>query len=235
MRPYRARRPGKTPISLVLLATLALACQGETGRGSTGEVDLESEEQRTVYALGLMIAESLGEYELTAEEVEALEAGLRDGVLGAEARLDHNEFQERVQQLRVDRASRVQQAAGSEYLAMALAEPGATQTESGLVFRELVAGNGDTPGAQSTVQVHYHGTLTDGTVFDSSVDRGRPATFPLTRVIACWTEGLQLMAVGGKAQLVCPPKIAYGERGFPPRIKPGTTLVFEVELLGIEQ
>ena len=81
------------------------------------------------------------------------------------------------------------------------------------------------------MKVHYHGTLRDGTVFDSSVERGEPATFPLNRVIPCWTEGVQKMKVGGKAKLVCPSNIAYGDRGAPPKIKPGATLVFEVELL----
>jgi FKBP-type peptidyl-prolyl cis-trans isomerase FkpA len=83
--------------------------------------------------------------------------------------------------------------------------------------------------------VHYQGMLTDGTVFDSSVQRGEPVTFPLSGVIKCWTEGVQLMKVGGKSRLVCPSELAYGERGAPPRIKPGATLVFEVELLGIEK
>ena len=89
------------------------------------------------------------------------------------------------------------------------------------------------PTAADTVKVHYHGTLIDGSVFDSSVDRGTPATFPLNGVIKCWTEGLQKIKVGGKARLVCPADVAYGDRGSPPKIKPGSTLVFEVELLEI--
>ena len=89
------------------------------------------------------------------------------------------------------------------------------------------------PKATDTVKVHYHGTLTDGTVFDSSVKRGEPATFPLNQVIKCWTEAVQLIKVGGKSRLVCPSGIAYGDRGSPPVIKPGATLVFEVELLDI--
>jgi len=109
------------------------------------------------------------------------------------------------------------------------------RTESGLEITELRAGDGDRPTPSSVVEVHYHGTLEDGTVFDSSVERGKPATFPLNRVIKCWTEGVALMRVGGKSRLVCPPKIAYGVRGAPPRIPPNSTLVFEVELLRIEK
>ena len=113
------------------------------------------------------------------------------------------------------------------------ATDGAITTDSGLVYLDLVVGEGAGPVATDTVTVHYHGTLSDGTVFDSSVERGEPASFPLNRVIPCWTEGLQLMKPGGKARLVCPSDIAYGDRGSPPRIKPGAALVFEVELLSI--
>jgi len=112
-------------------------------------------------------------------------------------------------------------------------EPGARKTESGIVIIEQKAGAGESPKATDKVKVHYHGTLSDGTVFDSSVQRGQPATFPLNGVIKCWTEGVQLMKVGEKSRLVCPADLAYGERGAPGRIKPGATLVFDVELLDI--
>jgi FKBP-type peptidyl-prolyl cis-trans isomerase FkpA len=108
------------------------------------------------------------------------------------------------------------------------------KTESGLEITTLKEGTGASPKATDRVVVHYHGTFEDGKVFDSSVDRGKPATFPLNRVIRCWTEGLQLMKVGGKARLLCPPEIAYGARGAPPRIPPNATLLFEVELLDIK-
>lgn len=106
-------------------------------------------------------------------------------------------------------------------------------TASGLQITTLVAGTGPSPKASDRVEVHYHGTLEDGTVFDSSVDRGKTATFPLRRVIKCWTEGLQLMKVGEKARLVCPPKIAYGARG-KGKIPPNSTLLFDVELIAIK-
>jgi FKBP-type peptidyl-prolyl cis-trans isomerase FkpA len=103
-----------------------------------------------------------------------------------------------------------------------------------LQIEHVTEGSGPSPAATSRVKVHYHGTFEDGRVFDSSVERGKPATFPLNRVIKCWTEGLQKMKVGGKAKLTCPPAIAYGARGRPPKIPPNTTLYFEVELLAIE-
>ena len=119
------------------------------------------------------------------------------------------------------------------YLAKAAAEPGAMRTPSGLVYRELRAGSGGSPKASDTVQVNYRGTLPDGTEFDSSYKRNEPAQFPLSQVIPCWTEGVQKMKVGGKAELVCPASIAYGDRGSPPVIPPGATLIFEIELLRI--
>ena len=118
-------------------------------------------------------------------------------------------------------------------LAAAAAEPGAVRSESGLVYRSLKDGSGASPVAIDVVRVHYRGTLLDGTEFDSSYKRGTPASFPLTRVIKCWTEGVQKMKVGGKAQLTCPASIAYGDRGAGSVIPPGATLRFEVELLAI--
>jgi len=112
-------------------------------------------------------------------------------------------------------------------------EDGAVVSASGLVFRTLKEGAGAMPAASDTVRVHYRGTLPDGKEFDSSYKRGEPATFPLNRVIKCWTEGVQRIKVGGKAKLTCPPAIAYGERGVPGAIPPNATLVFEVELLDI--
>ena len=110
----------------------------------------------------------------------------------------------------------------------------AETTASGLVYRALKVGDGPSPGAADTVRVHYRGTFPDGREFDSSYRRGQPLQFPLDRVIRCWTEGVQKMKVGGKAALVCPPAIAYGERGTPGGpIPPNATLHFEVELLGI--
>jgi len=104
----------------------------------------------------------------------------------------------------------------------------------GLQVEHLSEGNGPSPTATDVVKVHYHGTFSDGSVFDSSVQRGEPASFPLNRVIPCWTQGLQQMKVGGKAKLTCPPELAYGERGAPPSIPPNATLTFEVELIAIE-
>jgi FKBP-type peptidyl-prolyl cis-trans isomerase FkpA len=112
-------------------------------------------------------------------------------------------------------------------------EPGAVVTTSGLVFRSLKDGSGAKPGASDVVKVHYRGTFPDGKEFDSSYARGTPIEFPLNRVIPCWTEGVQRMAVGSKARLTCPSRIAYGERGAGGVIPPNATLVFEVELLGV--
>ena len=121
----------------------------------------------------------------------------------------------------------------SETTQAAAKEPGAITTPSGLVFRSLAEGKGASPAASDRVKVHYKGTFPDGREFDSSYKRGAPIEFPLAGVIACWTEGLQRMKVGGKAKLTCPAQIAYGSRGAGGVIPPNATLLFEVELLGI--
>ena len=195
-----------------------------------------NDDQKTLYALGQAISQSLGSFNLSEAELDMVKVGLTDGVLKRPGKVDMQAFGPRIQQLQQSRAAAVaetEKKAGAAFLTKAAAEPGATKTESGIIIKTIKPGKGATPKATDTVKVHYHGTLIDGTVFDSSVQRGQPTSFPLKGVIKCWTEGVQHMQVGGKSRLVCPPQLAYGERGAPPRIKPGATLVFEVELLDI--
>ena len=196
----------------------------------------KSEDDKALYAIGYSLAERLGPFALSAAELEMVKAGLADGVLGRPRKADPRAYMERIQQLRTTRAAVVAAAekkAGDAFLAKAAAAPGAKKTDSGIVITTVTPGTGPSPRATDKVKVHYHGTLTDGSVFDSSVQRGQPATFPLNGVIKCWTEGVQQIKVGGKSRLVCPSELAYGERGAPPRIKPGATLIFDVELLEI--
>ena len=195
-----------------------------------------NDEQKTLYALGVAISQSLTPFTLNESELEFVKSGLADGVLKRSQKVDLNVYGPKIQQMQQVRANAladVEKKAGSAFLTKVAAEPGAHKTESGAIITTIKEGKGATPKATDTVKVHYHGTLIDGTVFDSSVKRGEPATFPLNQVIKCWTEAVQLIKVGGKSKLVCPSGIAYGDRGSPPVIKPGATLVFEVELLDI--
>jgi FKBP-type peptidyl-prolyl cis-trans isomerase FkpA/FKBP-type peptidyl-prolyl cis-trans isomerase FklB len=197
----------------------------------------KTEEQKTLYALGLAVSQSLAAFSLTEAELEMVKVGLADGVLHKDAaKVDLKSYGPKLQELqqaRMGAAAAVEKKASQAFLDKAAAEKGATRTASGLVISTIKPGNGVSPKPTDKVKVHYQGTLVDGTVFDSSIQRNEPVTFPLNGVIPCWTEGLQLMKVGGKSRLVCPSNIAYGDRGAPPRIKPGATLIFEVELLDI--
>ncbi len=198
--------------------------------------DPSTEEQKTLYALGLAISQSLGNFALSESELEQVKAGITDGVLKRPKKVELQTYGPKLQSLQQSRAAAVadgEKKAGAAFLAKAAGEAGATKTDSGIVIKTIKAGTGATPKPADTVKVHYHGTLIDGTVFDSSVVRGEPASFGLDQVIKCWTEGVQHIKVGGKSRLVCPAGLAYGDRGAPPQIKPGATLVFEVELLEI--
>lgn len=129
----------------------------------------------------------------------------------------------------------VAQSADKDFEKKAASEKGARTLPSGLILKTLKAGKGEKPTAADKVTVNYEGSLTDGTVFDSSYQRGQPTSFPLGAVIPCWTEGVQQMKIGETARLVCPASIAYGERGHPPQIPGGATLVFKVELISIQR
>jgi FKBP-type peptidyl-prolyl cis-trans isomerase FkpA/FKBP-type peptidyl-prolyl cis-trans isomerase FklB len=198
--------------------------------------DPTNDDQKTFYALGLAVSQSLDPFTLSESELEFVKAGLTDGVLKRPAKVDLKVYGPKLQLLHQTRAqaiAAIEKKAGAAFLAKASKEAGTKTTASGLVITTIKEGKGAAPKATDTVKVHYHGTLIDGTVFDSSVQRGEPATFALNQVVKCWTEGLQQIKVGGKSRLVCPPDLAYGDRGSPPAIKPGATLVFEVDLLEI--
>ena len=206
-----------------------------TSAGAAGP-ELKSDEQKTLYALGIVISRNLASFNLSAADLEHVQAGLSDGVFHKEPKVDLQTYGPRIQGLQATRVTAMaagEKKAGQVFADKAAAEKGATRTASGMIISTLKAGTGASPKPIDTVKVHYHGTLIDGTVFDSSVNGGEPATLPLNRVIKCWGEGLQAMKVGGKSRLVCPSEMAYGDRGAPPKIKPGATLVFEVELLDI--
>ena len=218
----------------IALYLLVLCIATSTTFGATPEP--MNDEQKTFYALGVAISQSLSAFNLSESELEFVKTGLTDGVLKRQRKVDIQAFMPKIQQLQQARATVVAEAekkAAASFVAKAAAEPRTTKTESGILITTIKPGKGVSPKATDTVKVHYQGTLIDGTVFDSSVQRGEPATFPLGNVIKCWTEGLQQMKVGGKSRFVCPPDLAYGDRGSPPNIKPGATLVFEVELLDI--
>jgi FKBP-type peptidyl-prolyl cis-trans isomerase FkpA len=188
-----------------------------------------------VYALGLAMYKQLSQFDLSPAEVELVKKALSDAAASKPA-IDADAWMPKVQTLAQSRTARVaekEKASSAAFLAKCAAEPGAVKTASGLIYRDLKPGTGASPKATDTVKVHYRGTLTNGTEFDSSYKRNEPTSFPLNRVIACWTEGVQKMKVGGKARLVCPSSIAYGDRGSPPSIPGGATLVFEIELLEV--
>jgi FKBP-type peptidyl-prolyl cis-trans isomerase FkpA len=218
------------PLSIIL--SLAVACEPSSGP----PVELDSEDDKIVYSVGVALGRSLAALGLSEREVEIVKRGLEDQIFERQLAVEFTEYGPKMNELATSRKARAaeeEKKAAESFLADAAAAPGAVKTDSGLIYAETRAGSGAEPSGTDQVTVHYHGTLRDGTVFDSSRDRGEPAVFPLNRVISCWTEALQMMKVGGQAAIVCPAEIAYGDRGTG-RIKPGAALRFEVELISIE-
>lgn len=194
----------------------------------------KTDELKTFYAIGQVMARQLGVFTLAPDELAQVKKGLDDGIEG-KSQIDIEAYKMKIQQLAMDRRNAQGEklaAQSKEFIENAAKEKGAVKTPSGLVYKSIKEGTGASPAATDKVKVNYRGTLIDGKEFDSSAAAGKPAEFRLDQVIKCWTEGVQKMKVGGKAQLVCPPDLAYGERGSG-LIPSNATLVFEVELLDV--
>ena len=226
----------------VLVAAMALglvACQPAEDK----KISLDNADDKNSYAVGVKFGESM-KNELAELKLKAFFQGMTDGFDGTEALLTAAEVDATVQAFQAQKMAEAKKKseaaleenkiAGAAFLTENKAREAVKTLESGLQYEVIASGEGDTPSAADKVTVHYHGTLIDGTVFDSSVQRGEPISFPLNGVIAGWTEALQLMPVGSKWRLFVPSHLAYGERG-QGAIQPHSTLIFEVELLDIEK
>lgn len=214
-------------IAMVLVAHAAFA----------QETKLETTEQKASYAIGRNIANEVANPDVPFD-IEALVAGFRDGLSGAESKLTEEQIGEALQAfqtlVQAKMMKKMEESAkeGQAFLAENAKKQGVKKTDSGLQYEVLTPGTGATPKLTDSVVCHYKGTLIDGTEFDSSYKRGKPATFPVNGVIEGWTEALQMMKVGGKWKLVIPSELAYGPQGRP-GIPPNAVLVFDIELLDI--
>jgi FKBP-type peptidyl-prolyl cis-trans isomerase len=237
------------PAAVLGAAVFLAACQQQGSDGSApvesakpAEVSLDTPQSRLSYGVALGLGRNMANDGMRVD-VEAFAQGMRDAMSGAEPRLTQEEiraemiaFQERVNGER-EAEREALATANAEAAATFFAENGAREgvmtTESGLQYEVVEAGDGAKPAAEDQVEVHYRGTLLDGTVFDSSYERGQPVTFGLSQVIAGWTEGLQLMPVGSTYKLYIPSELAYGAGGAGDAIGPNSALIFDVELLSI--
>ncbi len=224
-----------TAFSRLLLSLSTAALLAAAGAQAEERLDAEDKD-KALYTLGALMGSQLGDLQLSDEELERLIAGFRDEVSGRELELDPrahmpelNAFVTQRQEQAMARMRESERRYIDEFV-----EEGGTRTESGLAYRIIDPGRGGRPDAGDTVEVHYEGRLTDGTVFDSSHRRGETAVFPLDQVIPGWTEGLQLIAPGGSIRLVIPSELAYGDHGSPPNVPGGATLIFDVELIDVK-
>lgn len=224
-------------LSYVLLTTGSFSF----GNQAFAQLDLENEDNRIAYSIGANIGQNLQAQQVVEGlDLDAFFAGMRDAI-GGETQLDQDSMMQAIQTFMERQADQEAAAfadnlsASEDFLAENATKDGITVLESGLQYEILESGSagGQSPTTSDSVLAHYHGTLPNGSVFDSSVDRGEPATFGVSQVISGWTEALQLMTVGDKWRLYIPPAMAYGEASPTPAIPPNSALVFEVELLEI--
>lgn len=236
---FAARALIGTATALCLLGVQAAGAAtpaGEAAKKPPTAAAPANDDDKALYALGVLISRNLETFSLSPAELKMVQLGMTDGV-NHHPVLEADAYQPQIQTLQKNRLGVIdekQKAAGQAYLDKAAALPGAQKTASGMVYISLTQGKGATPSKDDRVSVQYEGKLVDGTVFDASARHGgQPVQLNVGSIIPCWTEALQLMKVGGKARLVCPSNLAYGDRGSPPVIMPGATLDFTVELVDI--
>jgi len=224
----------KLGILITLVSSLMFV--GCFKNGSAGKKP-SNDTEKTFYTLGQLEGGRMGNFDMSDDELAVWFQGVKDKLAGNSDEVDMQEFSKEISKLSDERSKRLANAekeASKPYIEKMTKEEGAEVLPSGTVYTMIKEGTGDSPVADQSVKVHYHGTLRDGEVFDSSVDRGSPAVFPLTkRIIPCWREAVQKMKVGGKVKITCPSDQAYQDKGVPPKIKPGATLTFEIELLEV--
>ena len=222
----------KKLIILSILCVLTLSTYSQNKFNIKSKTEME----KVSYSLGVNVATGVKAQGLETIDANAVAKAFKDVFSGNKLDVSEEESMQVLQdyfgKLAAEKSAKAGEE-GAEYLAENGTKEGVKTTESGLQYEVISVGNGEKPTAEDQVTVHYHGMLTDGTVFDSSVDRGEPAQFGVTQVIAGWTEALQLMSVGDKWKLTIPSSLAYGDKGAGGLIGPGETLVFEVELIGI--
>jgi FKBP-type peptidyl-prolyl cis-trans isomerase FkpA len=225
----------RVPSAFWGICLFTAAC-GRLGGGGSSAPDPKTDDEKVFYALGLDIGKNVDVFGMSPAEVEFVKAGLGDAIAKRKPKVELDVVRPKIFEMarkRQEMKSVAEKAKGKDAVAKAAKESGATQLPSGLVRKTLRPGTGASPTENDTVKVNYEGRLTDGTVFDSSYKRNQPAQFALHGVVKCWTEGLQTMKIGEKAELTCPSEIAYGDQGRPPTIPGGAALVFDVELLEI--
>jgi len=192
--------------------------------------ELKTERDKTLYALGVAASDSFKVFNLKPEELAVVQRGLSDAVLNRKIQVDMNVYRPKVNELAATAYGDRSRAA----LVHFAKEKGAVRSPSGLIYIPSREGSGASPADGDSVKVEYEGKLPDGTIFDSSRKQGGPVVAPIGTSIPCWKEGLKKMKVGGQARIVCPANLAYGDTGKPPSVPPRSTLIFDVELLGVE-
>jgi FKBP-type peptidyl-prolyl cis-trans isomerase FkpA len=195
----------------------------------------ESDRDNMFYYLGTALSQNLVPMALSEDEIDLVLQGLREALAGDAPEMDDKIYGAMLNELAQERAkagAAEESIAGQAYIDEMAKEEGAVLTESGIVILEMTPGTGKSPSAASTIKAHYHGTLRNGNVFDSSVDRGQPLTISLANVIPCWQQGIPTMKEGGKSKITCPANTAYGDRASGP-IPGGSALTFEVELIEV--
>lgn len=220
---------------------IILLCAGFSIGAAASDKRPATEKEKFSYALGVNIGNSLKQQGLTDVDQETLTQAIKDVLSGNELRVSQPDMQTAIeaysqkQQAERDEAAKKSKAAGEKYRADNKKNKGVKELPSGIQYEVLKEGKGKKPAATDTVTVHYHGMLISGKVFDSSVSRGQPATFPINNVIKGWQEVVPMMPVGSKWRVVIPSELAYGERGAGKSIGPNETLIFEIELLSIKE